>query len=88
MSPQVLVDNRKNLPAAVAVAIGKRRFQEAEHTRQFQPKMCLFNPMDAPAEAQIVGLTVYTSRLVPRHCVRIVAWFDPAKEDLPETESI
>jgi hypothetical protein len=79
----ILFDNKKRLPAVVAVAMAKREFAEACHTRGHKPRAVVFNPAQAPEEAVIGGLTVYTDREVPLNRVRVCTQYVPSSQEQP-----
>ena len=84
----ILFDNKKRLPAAVAVAMAKREFAVACHTRGYEPRAVVFNPAQAPEEAQIGGLTVYTDKEVPLNRLRICTQYVPSSLQLAEQEQL
>ena len=71
MKRGILYQNKKHQPAAVAVAMAKREYEVASHTQGFPAKEVYFNPDEAPEEAVISGLTVYTDRSIKPGHIRV-----------------
>jgi hypothetical protein len=80
----ILFDNKKRLPAVVAVAMAKRAFREAVHTQGETARVVVFNPEQAPEDAEVGGLTVYTDREVPVNRIRVATEYVPSRQEKPE----
>ena len=78
----ILFDNKKRLLAVVAVAMAKREFAAASHTQGHRPRAVVFNPAQAPEEAEIGGLTVYTDKDVPLNRLRVCTQYVPSSLQL------
>lgn len=76
ISVGILFDNKKRLPLNVAVAMAKREFGQASHTRGETARVVVVHPDQAPEEAVIGGLTVYTDRMMPLHRIRVCTVFE------------
>lgn len=75
MTRQILFRNSKHYSLAVAVAMAKRQYLQAEHTQGWPAQEVHFHPSEQPAETSIAGLTVCASEDVRPGHLRIVSQF-------------
>ena len=67
----VLFFNQKKRPPQVGARMALALYQAAEHTQGYPAREVYFHPDEAPEEATIAGLTVYTDKFMRPGHIRV-----------------